>query len=94
MKKPAIFLTTLIGLVIVLFIVRIFISNQVATSGVELGRLEEQIDNYKTQNIILSEQLYSKSSLTNIDAEAGYLGFVEQQSDFVLNGQLPVAYKQ
>ena len=94
MKKPALFILILVTLVLALSIVRIFISNQIATSGVLLGNIEEQIDTYKTQNILLSEKLYTVSSLTYIENEAEQSGFVEQQSEFVLNGQLPVAYKQ
>ena len=94
MKKQITFITILILVVFGLSLVRIYISNQVATSGVVLGQIQQQIEAYKMDNIILAENLYTKSSLTNIADEAKKQGFVDQNTDFVLNGQLPVAYKQ
>lgn len=94
MKKSIILIAILVIVVFVLSIVRIYISNQIATSGVVLGQVQNEIDAYKTQNILLSEELYSQSSLTNIALEAAKDGYVAQSSDFVLNGQIPVAYKQ
>ncbi|MGA2968023.1 MAG: hypothetical protein ABSD69_02545 [Candidatus Levyibacteriota bacterium] len=94
MQKPILLIGILALIVFGLSIVRIYISNQVATSGVELGQIQQQIDAYKMQNMLLSEDLYTKSSLTNIAQEASEEGFVEQKTDFVLNGQAPVAYKQ
>ena len=94
MKKQILLLAGLVLIVFGLSIVRIYISNQVATSGVILGQIQQQIDTYKMENIILAENLYTKSSLTTIAVEAQKQGFVEQNTDFVLNGQVPVAYKQ
>lgn len=94
MKKPALIIQALVLTVIVLFIVKIFVSNKIATSGVALGTVQEEISAYQLENTILSEQYYEASSLTNIDAKAQKLGYIEKQSDFVLNGQLPVALKQ
>jgi len=94
MQKPVLLITALALIVLGLSIVRIYISNQVATSGVMLGQIEQQVDSYKMENILLAENLYTKSSLTNIAEEAVKQGFIEQKSDFVLNGQVPVAYKQ
>lgn len=94
MKKPIIFTGILILILFTLSIVRIYISNQVATSGVVLGKIQTEIDSYKMQNLILAEKLYSESSLTYLASEASKKGFVDQSSKFVLNGQVPVAYKQ
>jgi hypothetical protein len=94
MKKSVLIISILLITVLVLSVVRIYIANQVATSGVLLGKVEEEVTNYKTENIILAEKLYTASSLTNIDSEAEKLGFVEPKTDFVLNGQVPVAFKQ
>jgi cell division protein FtsL len=94
MKKPILFIASLLIIVLSLSIVRIYISNQIATSGVVLEQVQSKIDSYKTQNIILAEKLYSESSLTNIAEEAAKDGYVAQSSDFVVNGQIPVAYKQ
>jgi hypothetical protein len=59
-----------------------------------LGQIQEQSNSYKMENIQLAENLYTKSSLTNIADEALKDGYIEQKTDFVLNGQVPVAYKQ
>jgi Na+-transporting NADH:ubiquinone oxidoreductase subunit NqrC len=94
MKKPVLIIGSLIIIILILSVTRIFISNQVATSGVVLGEIQEEAANVKTENALLAEKLYTKSALTNIDSEAEKLGFVTQNSDFVLSGQVPVAYKQ
>ena len=94
MKKPILLITDLLIIVLSLSIIRIYISNQIATSGVVLEQVQSKIDSYKTQNIILAEKLYSESSLTNIAQEAAKDGYVAQSSDFVVNGQIPVAFKQ
>lgn len=94
MKKPILIITVLLVTVLTLSVIRIYISNQIVTSGVVLGQVQSEIDSYKTQNIILAEKLYSESSLTNIAEQAAKEGFIAQSSDFVLTGQVPVAYKQ
>jgi hypothetical protein len=94
MQKSVLLIGALVLVMLGLSIIRIYISNQVATSGVMLGQIEQQLDSYKMENILLAENLYTKSSLTNIAEQALKQGFVEQKSDFVLNGQVPVAYKQ
>ena len=94
MKKPILIIAILLIVTLTLSIVRIYISNQIATSGVMLGQIQSEIDAYKMQNILLAEKLYSDSSLANIAQEASKEGFVAQSSDFVLNGQIPVAFKQ
>ena len=94
MKKLILLIAILLITVLTLSIVRIYISNQIATSGVILGQVQSEIDAYKMQNILLSEKLYTESSLTNIARQAFKDGFVTQGSDFVLNNQIPVAYKQ
>jgi hypothetical protein len=94
MRKATLLIGALALIVFGLSIVRTYISNQVATSGVVLGQVQEQIDAYKMENTLLAENLYAKSSLTNIADQAFKDGFVEQKTNFVLNGQVPVAYKQ
>lgn len=94
MKKPALILGTLILIVVVLSVVRIFVSNRIATSGVVLGKVTEEVSKYKLQNSILSEKLYTISSLTNIASKATDLGYTDKKTDFVLSTKLPVAIKQ
>lgn len=94
MKKAVLSIGILALIVFGLSIVRIYISNQVATSSVALEQTQQEVDSYRMGNIQLAESLYTKSSLTNIAEEAAKQGFVAQATDFVLNGQVPVAYKQ
>ena len=94
MKKPGLIIGSLIIFILVLSVVRIFISNQVMTSGVVLGKLQEEAAGLKTENILLSEKLYTKTALATIDSEAEKQGYISQKSEFVLSGQMPVAYKQ
>ncbi len=91
MKKPAFIIGFLVISVIILSVVRIYVSNNISTSGVILGKVEEELNYYKTQNILLSEKVYSQSSLTNIASKASELGFVDSGTNFVLSGQLPIA---
>ena len=60
MKKPILFIVSLLIIVLSLSIIRIYISNQIATSGVVLEQVQSKIDSYKTQNIILAEKLYTE----------------------------------
>lgn len=94
MKKPALIITLLFILILVLSIVKIFVSNSVATSGVVLGKVQEDLSKYKLENYILSEKLYTLSSLTNIASKAYDLGYTDSKTNFVLNSQVSVAIKQ
>lgn len=94
MKKPALIIITLMFLILSLFVVRIFVSNKISTSGVILGKVLQELNNYKFENTILSEKLYTASSLTIIASRAYDLGYIGSKTDFVLNNQLPIAVKQ
>lgn len=94
MKKHGLILGALILIFFSLLVVRTFISNNVSTSGVALGKIQEEIDNYKIENSILSQQVYSYSSLSNIALKASQLGFVEDNQKFVLSNSVPIAVKQ
>ena len=94
MKKPVLLISFLLVGVFVLSIVRIFVSNNIATSGVALGNIEEEAQRYKLENSILSDRLYNYSSLTNIASKAYDLGYTDKKSDYVIGQQLPVALKQ
>ena len=93
MKKPAFLIILLILIIISLAIVRTFVSNNVATSGVALGRIQTQIEDYKLQNSVLAEKLFGLSSLTNLAQKAYDLGYTEEESSLVLSQKLPVALK-
>lgn len=94
MKKPYLTILILIFLVGVLSVVRIYISNNISTSGQLLGKAEEEINSLKLQNTLLSEKLYQQSSLTFVFSKAKDLGYTDSKTDFVLDNKLPVAIKQ
>lgn len=94
MKKPALLIIFLIAVIAILSIVRTYVSNNIATSGVVLGGIEGEINNLQTDNAILAQKLYEQSSLTNIASKAAAIGFVDNKTSYVLNSNLPVAYKQ
>lgn len=94
MKNWAKIITSMILIVILLATVKIYISNGVATSGILLGKIQEQIDNFKLQNALISEKLYTESSLTMINSKAQNLGYTDKRSDFVISSQQSVALKQ
>ena len=94
MKKPALLILSLALTIVVLSIVKTYISNNIATSGVALSEVEQKIDGIKTENSLLSQKLYSYSSLTSIYEKAEKLGFVRNTKSFVLTSQYPIAVRQ
>lgn len=70
---------------------RVVVSNIISTSGVELGRINEEVVTIRTQNTSLEQELFSKSSLENLATEAAKLGFIDSNENFVLTNPLPIA---
>lgn len=93
MKKPRSIIIFLLGLIVALSIVKAIVYNRLSTSGVYVGKIEEEISFYKTQNAILSEKLLAFSSLTNVAVKATELGFAKNDYVMVLK-TLPLAVKQ
>lgn len=94
MKKPVLTIGMLIVVILVLSVVKTFVSNRILTSGTALSEAQDRINAYKLENTLLSEKLYSLSSLTNISIEADRMGFVEEKTSFVLSNPVPIALKQ
>ncbi len=95
MKRPTLIIIVLIGLIVALSVVKAIVYNRLSTSGVFVGEVEERISFYKTQNAILSEELLTSSSLTNIVAKAEELGFSNSGSSLlVLRTSTPLAVKR
>lgn len=80
MRKPVLFIVLIIGIVVSLSIVQVSVSNNLSTTGVELAKIEEQIDLYKKENSVLQEKLLIASSFDTIASKAGEMGFVEEKS--------------
>lgn len=94
MKNSKLLIALAIIAIILLTIGKIVVSGMVSTSGIELSKIDNEIEKYKTENIILREKLLSNSSLVNISSKAAILGFVGKKSDFFLNKPLPLAVKR
>lgn len=93
MKRQTFIITFAIFIIVCLSVGLVVVSNRLSTAGTGLGRIEDEIRIYKTQNSILSERLFLVSSLGNIASKAGALGFVEDKSQLVLKSYLPFALK-
>jgi cell division protein FtsL len=93
MKKPVIIIAFIFTIIIGLSLVQINLSNQISTAGTELAKLEQQVAEYKRQNIVLKEQVLEASSLTNISKKAETLGFAPTKSQVYLNTPLPLALR-
>jgi len=93
MKKPAQIIGILIVAIVMLSIVKAFVTNRISTSGLTLGVIKDHITEKKRENILLSEKLYSLASLTYVSGKADSLGFVEEKSRLVISNTVPIAIK-
>ncbi len=94
MKRP-LAIIIFVGLVIVtLSVVQASVANQISTTGADLVALQDKLDNYKRENMVLQEKLLQASSLTNLSEKAKKLGFVDAKKQVYLNTPLPLALKQ
>jgi cell division protein FtsL len=93
MKKPRLILLILFTVTIILSLIKIFVINNIATSGILLSKVQEEVNKYKLENSEISSKIYSLSSLTYINSKARELGYTEDFRQLVLTNQ-PVAFKQ
>ena len=91
MKKPSLIIVFLIGIIISLSIVKVIMYNRLSTTGVFVGKVEEEINFYKTQNAVLSEKLLTLSSLTSIAEDAKKEGFTNENLLMVIKTSKPLA---
>jgi hypothetical protein len=91
MKKPVFILAILILIIAGLLITRTAISNKISTKGVVLGKTQDELIKYKTENVILKEKIFGLSSLTHVASEAARIGFVDGKSNFALTKARPIA---
>lgn len=93
MKKPVLFIASVILLIIVLSIVQIVVSNRLSTSGIVVDKLQTQIKELQKKNIMLQEQILALSSYETIASSAAALGFSEKTAQLVFSSPLPLAQK-
>lgn len=94
MKKYNLIPQSLIVLVIVLAAARLVVSNTISTSGIALDKINDKISEYKLENDVLSEKLFSMSSLTAIASEAAKMGFTYKMDKYFLTNPNALAAKQ
>lgn len=94
MRKPRLFILSLIFIIGVLSIVQVVVSNMLTTSGLLLDQLTKKIEYYEKENSQFSERLLLSSSLTEIASAAANLRFVAKKSQIVFTSQPPIALKQ
>jgi cell division protein FtsL len=95
MKKPAHIILFFVGIIVLLSVVKVIAYNGLSISGVFVGKVEDEINFYKTQNAILSEKLLTLSSLTNISERAEKEGFInENRSIMIIEKSKSLAVKQ
>ena len=91
MKKPLVFIGLNIAIILALFLVQVIISHSISTTGIELGKLQNEISSLKKKNAMLHEQVLTSSSLTTIASRAATLGFKDASSPIVLSDETPLA---
>lgn len=82
--------------IILLFVVRIVVANELASSGEKLRQTDVSISSITEENEILVQQVASLSSLVAIEVRAKGLGFVEptkEQTISMAQDQFPFALK-
>lgn len=94
MNKARLTIIVIFAVIILLSVVQTVISNSLSTSGVSLSKIDSEISSFQTENIVLSEKLFTETSLTTIDAKATQMGFIEGASPYVVTSTLPLAIRQ
>lgn len=94
MKKCYLITIILIGIVITLSVGKAILYNALSTSGIFVSKAEQEINTYKTQNAILSEELLAESSLTNISEKAKQAGFTNENTLMIIGTSNTLAAKQ
>lgn len=94
MRTPKIYIGLTLVAIVVLSILRVTVTNTISTNGVDLGKIQEEVKEYKKQNAILHQKVLEVSSLQYIASKAGELGYVDSKKQIVLSSPLPIALKR
>lgn len=92
MNKPIFIISALVLVVIVLTVTRVIISNNLSTTGVDLSRIDQEIDTYQRKNALLQEKTLQASAFISLGHEAEKEGYEVMSSQVVLTSPLPIAY--
>lgn len=92
--KSKVFVRLIISTIVLLSILQIIVSNSLSTTGLELGKIEEELSVYKRENALLRQEYLTVTSFTYIAEKAQEIGLTEEKTDMVLDSSLPLAIKQ
>lgn len=81
-------------LFVFLSIVQVVVSNSMATTGVTVAKMDDELKRLKRENALLREKVSFASSFSKIASDAATLGFVELRLPLVITNSVPVAFKQ
>ena len=93
MKRPIYFILFIFVTIIALSLVQIGTSNQISTAGSELAAMQQKVDAYKKENMVLQEKILEASSFTNISKKAEKLGYIPSKKEISLTTPLPLALR-
>jgi hypothetical protein len=92
-KKKSLPITSLlVGLVLILLIIQVVVSNRIAISGNKITQMEQEINNLNQENSFMNEKIASASSLAVIREKSVNLGFTKNITPFYVSTNLPVAF--
>ena len=91
MKRPILFISFLILLVVGMSIVHVSVSNSLSTTGITLSKIQEDLATYKKENTLLKEQILSASALMTVSSQAKEAGYVPIKSEVTITHPLPLA---
>ena len=91
MKCSRIIIVFIFVTILALSIGQVVVANSLSTTGYELAKLQNEIQDYKKKNAILKEKVLHAGSLTKIASAAGELGFVPSSKTIDITSPLPIA---
>ena len=96
MKKYGYFFVSMLTVVLLIVstLVQISVSNSLTTEGLQLSKIQSQIDATKKANLLLAERVYTDGSYTHIASQAARIGFVQAKSSIFISDLGPLALKQ
>jgi cell division protein FtsL len=91
MKRPILFISFLILLVIGMSVVHVSVANSLSTTGITLSKIQEDLATYKKENTLIKEQILEASALMTVSDEAKKAGYTPIKSEVSISSPLPLA---
>jgi cell division protein FtsL len=83
----------LFGVIIILLIIQVLVSNRLANSGIKINYLENEIQKSTDKKITMQEKIASASSFMTIIQKSEKLGFTKPATPLFITSELPIALK-